>query len=183
MLETLEGRLKWDRTQGGILITIPVRRGASTVGYVALVIVWLTIASIHYWHLFSSANGPDAIYELIAVAIYVVGFFLFLGWMAWVATGETVMILDGSRMTLQKRVLGIEVSSQSFNNHDIHSFLYIRPKAFWALRADTDPSSSRIRFTVAGKHYFFGRFIGFRAAESSIGARWRSSGVGARPAS
>jgi hypothetical protein len=161
MQETLAGRLKWERIPGGIQISIPVRRGASTIGYVGLVVVWLTIASIHYWHLFSQqrTDDPAAMYELIAVGIYVVGFFFFLGWMAWVVTGETLLLLDEGRMTIQQRVMGIDISTQSYNNHEVHSFTYVRPKPFWALRADTDPSSSRIRFSVAGKYHFFARGI------------------------
>lgn len=161
MLETLSGRLKWERTPGGVMISIPVRRGASTIGYAALVVVWLTIASVHYWHLFTQPrmDSPDAIYQLIAIAIYVVGFFFFLGWIAWATTGETVMLLDEGRMTLQQRVLGIEIATRTFNNHEVHSFSYIRPKSFWAMRADTDPSSSRIRFSAGGKHHFFAKGI------------------------
>ena len=161
MLETLSGRLKWDRMPGGVLFSIPVRRGASTVGYAALVLVWFTIASIHYWHLFSRPRleGREVVYEFIAVILYVIGFFFFLGWIAYVYTGETVLMLDEGRMTIQLRVLGIEISSRVFQNHEIHNFLYIRPKSFWALRSDTDPSSSRIRFTAHGAYHFFGRGI------------------------
>src|SRR5579863_4265615 len=77
MQETLEGRLKWERTPGGILVSIPVRRGASTVGYVLLVLIWITIASVHYWHLFTQPrlDSPEAMYQLIAIGIYVLGFF------------------------------------------------------------------------------------------------------------
>jgi hypothetical protein len=161
MLETLEGRLKWERTPGGILVTIPVRRGPSTAGYALLVLLWLTIASIHYWHLFSQPqlNNPNVIFQLIAIALYVLGFLFFLGWLVWTATGETLLSLDAGQMTIQQKVLGIELNSRSFNTRDVHSFNYIRPKPFWALRSDTDPSSSRIRFSVLGKYHYFARGI------------------------
>jgi len=161
MLETLEGRIKWERTAQGIHVSIPVRRGPTTAGYIVLVIVWLTIASVHYWHLFSAPtfNSPSMTYQLIAVCIYVIGFLIFLGWLAWTVTGETVLDLDASEMKIQQRTLGIEVASRSFRTREVHSFNYVRPRQFWALRADTDPSSSRIRFTVKGKYYYFAKGV------------------------
>jgi len=81
MQDTLEGRLKWERTPGGIFVSIPVRRGASTAGYALLVLLWLTIASVHYWHLFTNPrlDSPRVLFQLIAIGIYVLGFFFFLG--------------------------------------------------------------------------------------------------------
>ena len=138
-----------------------MRRGASTAGYAALILLWLTIASIHYWHLFSGPHfdSPDEIYQLIAIAIYVVGFVIFLIWLAWTSTGETVVTVDPNQMVIQKRALGIEVASETYRTVDVHSFNFVRPKPFWALRADTDPSSSRIRFTVSGKYHYFARGV------------------------
>lgn len=160
-MDKLEGRVKWERTPGGILIVVPVRRGASTAGYAALVLIWLTIASVHYWHLFNNPrlDGTAETYILIAIVIYIVGFLIFLGWLAWTATGETVLVLDQNDMKLQNRALGIEISSRTFRTMDVHSFNYVRPKQFWALRADTDPSSSRIRFTAGGKYHYFARGV------------------------
>jgi|SRR5580658_778100 hypothetical protein len=157
MGETLEGRLKWERTPGGILVSIPVRRGATTAGYALLVLLWLTIASVHYWHLFSEPrpDSPRAIFQLIAIGIYVLGFFFFLGWLAWTVTGETVVLLDADELKIQHKALGIELSSHSYKNSDVHNFNFVRPKPFWALRADTDPSSSRIRFSAGGKYHYF----------------------------
>jgi hypothetical protein len=161
MQDTLEGRLKWERTPGGIFVSIPVRRGASTAGYALLVLLWLTIASVHYWHLFTNPrlDSPRVLFQLIAIGIYVLGFFFFLGWLAWTVTGETVLLLDSDEMKIQQRAMGIELSSRKFRTSDVHSFNFVRPKHFWALRADTDPSSSRIRFSVGGKFHYFARGI------------------------
>src|SRR5580698_545519 len=119
MLETLEGRLKWERIPGGIQISIPVRRGTSTAGYALLVLIWLTIASIHYWHLFTQPrlDSPDAIYQLMAVCLYVVGFIFFLGWLAWTSTGETLLSIDSNDMKIQHKAMGIELSSHSYRTN------------------------------------------------------------------
>jgi hypothetical protein len=148
MLEPLEGRLKWERTENGIFVSIPVRRGASTFGYSVLVLIWLTIASVHYWHLLSQPRGdaPNITLQLIAVSLYVFGLFIFICWGLWAVTGETVVILSPAEMKIQQRVLGIEVSTRKYRTNEAWNFRFVRPTRFWALRADTDPSSSKIQF-------------------------------------
>jgi hypothetical protein len=162
MREMLEGRLEWERTPEGILVSIPVRRGPSTAGYALLVIVWLTIASVHYWHLLSGNHIDSSQYtlELAAIAIYVFGFFFFLGWLAWTVTGETLVMLDHNELKVQKRALGIEVATRTYRNSDIRNIRFIRPKQFWALRADTDPSTSKVQFVTTHGFHVFGKGIG-----------------------
>jgi hypothetical protein len=162
MQEILEGRLEWERSPGRMAVSIPVRRGPSTAGYALLVVVWLTIASIHYWHLLSGNHLDSSQYqfEVVAVAIYVFGFFFFLGWLAWTATGETHVILDANQLTVQKRALGIELSTQTHQNGDIRNIRFVRPKQFWALRADTDPSTSKVQFVTDHGFHTFGKGIG-----------------------
>jgi hypothetical protein len=162
MQEILEGRLEWERTPGRIAVSIPVRRGPSTAGYAFLIVVWLTIASVHYWRLLSGNHLDSSQYtfELVAVAIYVFGFFFFLGWLAWTVTGETVVTLDAGELTIQKRALGIEISTQTHQNTDIRNIRFVRAKQFWALRADTDPSTSKIQFVTNHGFHTFGKGIG-----------------------
>jgi hypothetical protein len=157
MQEQLEGRLKWERTPEGIMVSIPVRRGATTAGYALLVLIWLTIASVHYWHLFSTprAGGPSEGLQLIAIALYVFGFFFFAAWAVWTVTGETVVMLDPSMLKIQQRILGIEISTRRFKTIEAWNFRFVRPTRFWALRADTDPGTSKIEFdTPKGTHKF-----------------------------
>jgi hypothetical protein len=172
MEEILEGRLECEHTPGRIVVSIPVRRGPSAFGYALLVIVWLTIASIHYYHLLSGNHIDSTQYtlELAAVAIYVFGFFIFLGWLAWVGTGETVVTLDVAEFRIQKRALGIELSTHKFLNRDIRNIRYVKPKKFWALRADTDPSTSKIQFVTTNGFHTFGRGIGEAEATALIEA-------------
>lgn len=170
MREMLEGRLEWERTPGGIVVAIPVRRGPSTAGYALLVVVWLTIASVHYWHLLSGNRIDSSQYplELIAVAIYVFGFFFFLGWLMWTVTGETLVMLSATELTIQRRVLGIEVATRRHFNSDIRNIRFVRPKQFWALRADTDPSTSKIQFVTSHGFHTFGKGIGETEAVALI---------------
>jgi len=170
MREQLEGRLKWERTQGGIAFYVPVRRGPSTAGYALLVVVWLTIASIHYWHLFSGprSDTPERTLELVAIAIYVFGFFVFLGWAAWTATGETVVMLDSDEMKIQRRIVGIELTTQNYRTNEIRNIRFVKPVRFWALRSDTDPSTSKIQFVTTNGFHTFGRGIAESEARALI---------------
>lgn len=170
MREMLEGRLEWERTPEGIVVSIPVRRGPSTAGYALLVIIWLTIASVHYWHLLSGSHVDSQQYtlELVAVTIYVFGFFFFLGWLAWTVTGETLVLLDHNELKIQKRVVGIEVATRTHRNSDIRNIRFVRPKQFWALRADTDPSTSKIQFVSTQGFQAFGKGIGETEAVALI---------------
>lgn len=170
MLETLEGRLKWERTAQGILVSVPVRRGPSLAGYALLVVVWLTIASIHYWHLFSSptADTPERTLQFAAIAIYVFGFFLFLAWLLWTATGETMVMLDSEELRIQRRVIGIDVSTSTYRTSDIRNVRFVRPTPFWALRSDTDPSTSKIQFVTTRGFHSFAKGIGESEAAALI---------------
>lgn len=168
MQEQLEGRLKWERSPTGMVVSIPVRRGPSTAGYALLVLIWLAIASVHYWHLLSSNRPDNADYtmELIAIGIYVFGFLLFLGWLAWSVTGESVLILDSDELKIQKRALGIDVATRKFRTSDIRNIRFVRPRQFWALRSDTDPSTSKIQFVTSTGFQSFAKGI----AESEAAA-------------
>jgi hypothetical protein len=170
MQETLEGRLKWERTPQGIFVSIPIRRGPSTAGYALLILIWLAIASVHYWHMLSSQHADSSQYqlEMAAIAIYVFGFFLFVGWLAWTTTGETVVLLDGNELKIQKRALGIELATRRHRNSDIRNIRFVRPKQFWALRSDTDPSTSKIQFVTAHGFDSFAKGIGESEAAALI---------------
>jgi hypothetical protein len=170
MLEQLEGRLKWERTADGIFVSIPVRRGASTIGYAMLVLVWITIASVHYWHLFSQPRGdaPNMTLQLIAIGLYVFGFFVFIAWGLWAVTGETVLILDSSEMKIQQRILGIDFSTRKYRTNEAWNFRFVKPVRFWALRADTDPGTSKIQFNSPKGAQSFGKGIAESEAKALI---------------
>lgn len=170
MQEQLEGRLKWERSPEGMVVSIPVRRGASTAGYALLVLVWLAIASVHYWHLLASnpADNPDYSMELMAIGLYIFGFFLFLGWVAWTMTGESVLILDPAELKIQKRLLGIDVATRKFRTSDIRNIRFVRPRRFWAIRSDTDPSTSKIQFVTSKGFQSFAKGIAEAEANALI---------------
>ncbi len=153
MLEELAGRLNWERTSRGILIAIPGRRNAMVALYAPLVVIWLAFASIHYSHLLGPdrATGSEFTFQLIAIAIYAVGFCFFVCWLAWALTGDTIVTLDPDEIKIQRRVIGIDVSTLSFPTRDVSKLKYIAHTRSWGDQDVVDPRSSKIQFEAGGK--------------------------------
>ncbi|MGA9667999.1 MAG: hypothetical protein WBQ94_02255 [Terracidiphilus sp.] len=166
MLDVLEGRLKWKRTPEGIFVSIPPRNGTLTILYGPLVGTCLLVAAIYYWRVLMSPHPEDTehILQLVAVGIYVFGFFFAVCWLIWTFTNETVLILNKSEMKIQRRVLGVELATRSFPNRQIHDFRFIPPTRTWASQGSDDPKTSRIQFHVGSEAHFFAD--GVSAAES-----------------
>src|SRR5271167_4876239 len=112
MYEELEGRLKWQKTDLGIEVAIPARRGALTILYGPLVALWLIAAAVRYWNLLTSTHTDDLEFtlQMIAIGIYVLGFFFAVCWLIWTFTNETILSLDRSAMKIHRRVIGIDLS-------------------------------------------------------------------------
>jgi hypothetical protein len=172
VLERLEGRLMWERTSQGILVTIPIPRGLTVPLYGPLVIIWLVFASFHYWHLLAAPH-PDITefnLQLIALGVYAVGTCFFLCWMIWIFTAENVLSLVPSEMKIQRRVIGIEVAVTRFPTHNVRNLRYIPPTKFWALSGYIDPKTSYIQFRAGSTKHSFARGVTETEAHALI--RW-----------
>jgi hypothetical protein len=153
MLVELEGRLKWKRTSRGILIVIPARRSGMIALYSPLVVTWLVLATIHYWHLLAAPHlaGSEFTFQMIAIGIYALGFCFFVCWLAWILTNDTVVTLDPDEMKIQHRVMGIDVATFRFRTRETSGLRYVPPERFWAHKNDVDPKTSKIQFQCGGK--------------------------------
>jgi hypothetical protein len=170
MLGELEGRLGWKQMPQGILVTIPARRGAMTVLYGPVVAIWLVAASIHYWHLLAMPRTEDAEFalQMIAIGVYVLGFLFSICWVLWTFTNETALILDPTEIKIQRRVMGIELSTRNFRNVDVRNLRFIPPTESWASQGHTDPKTSRIQFQTGYETHAFGAGITEREAVALI---------------
>jgi hypothetical protein len=170
VLERLEGRLTWERTPGGILVAIPVPRGMTVPLYGPLVVIWLTFASIHYWHLLGSPHSDQSDFnlQLIAIGIYAVGICFFLCWLTWIFTGETILTLVPAEMKIQRRVVGIELAALHFPTHNVRNFKYVPPTKHWALSGYTDPKTSYIQFRAGNTKHSFARGVTEKEARTLI---------------
>jgi hypothetical protein len=148
MLDTLSGRLKWRYTDAGIYVEIPSRRGGMTYLYGPVVGIWLIAAAIHFRHLLGAhqVNRIGVILQLIAIGIYVLGFVFAVCWLLWTFTNDTTLTIEPIEMTIQRRVMGHEVSTRTFRTRDVHGLRFIAATGSWASRNEIDLKTSKIQF-------------------------------------
>jgi len=161
MGEKLEGRVMFENTDRGIRIAIPVRRGPFAAIYAPLVIFWLGLATVRYWNLLAGPHPEDINFglQMIAIGVYVAGFFYFVCWMAWTMTGETVVILNPPKVQIQTRVFGLPLLSSTFHTSQIHRIRFIPHKRIATQRSIINPTSSCIRFEVNKRSESFAKGV------------------------
>lgn len=161
MLDKLAGRLTWEQTPQGIRVEIPARPPAMTYLFVPLIVLWLVLAAIRYWHLLGQPHAEDTEYtlQLISMGIYAVGFCIFVCWMAFIFTGDSILTLDKTEMKIQHRVLGVELASRSFPSNQVYQVLYIPPDRPETRRSVIDPNTSKIQFEVDDGTHSFARGV------------------------
>jgi hypothetical protein len=170
MFESLEGRVKFEKSDQGVRIQIPVRRGPFAAIYGPLVLIWLVIATIRYWNLLAGQHVQDANFDMqmIAIGIYVVGFIYFLGWLAWTFTGETMVILIPPDVTIQSRVFGVALSSRVYHTEEIFRISFIPPARMATQQSVLNPNSSYIRFDVNNRAHRFAKGVSSEEARALI---------------
>lgn len=175
MQEELTSRLSWVRTSQGIQIEIPGRRSGAVALYAPLIVIWLVLATIHYWHLLGPdrPTGSEFTLQLIAIALYAVGFCFFVCWLAWALTSDTVLTLEPNELKIQRRVMGIEVTTRRFQPSDASRLKYVPPTRSWGDKNSVNPTSSKIQFQANGKAYTIAFGITEPEAASIIG--WMQS--------
>ena len=140
---------------------IPVRPGPLRVIYGSLITIWLLLAGVREWLVWKAPheNQHEFMLQMIALAIYIVGFLYLLWWLARTFTGETLLTLTPSYMRIQHLILGIELSVKSFPTHQIDRVVYAPPDKFANNQPFFDPGSSRIQFRAENITYSFGKGI------------------------
>jgi hypothetical protein len=161
MLETLAGRLDWERVDQNIRVQIPVRPGALGVIYGSLIVAWLLIAALRNGIVLASphAKGTEFTLQMIAMGIYIIGFLYFLWWLAWTFTGETVVFMDPKELKIQRRILGIDLVTRSFRTHQVDRMRYVPPSKKGANQFFYDPTSGTIQFRAQNATHSFGKGI------------------------
>jgi len=170
MVEKLEGRLMWEKAGERMRVAIPMRRGPMAGIYVPLILIWLGVATTRYWHLFAAPHPDDREFtlQLMAIAIYVLGFCFFVCWLAWTTTGETILFLDPNEMKIQRRVIGVELSTRSFPTSNVSQLRYVAPAGIATYQGVTNPSTSRIRFQADNATHSLARGLSEAEAHALI---------------
>jgi len=161
MLDKLEGRLTCGKTNQGVCIAIPVRHGPFTGLYAPLILIWLVIATIRYWSVLTEPhpNNTEFMLQMIAFGIYVLGFFFFVGWVAWTMTAETVVVLNPTEIRIERRVLGVEVAAHTYRTNQVSRLKFISPSKISTQNSVLNPNSSRIQFLMDNKPQRFAKGV------------------------
>jgi hypothetical protein len=117
MLNKLAGRLKWERTDDGIRVVIPVR----TPWLLALLGTWFYTLPSFAAEIFGRTrdinhHGSFA-QEWIGLCIVVV-------WFTMIFTAKHVLILNSAEMTIQVRLFGIGMRSRTVATSRFHNLRY-----------------------------------------------------------
>jgi hypothetical protein len=162
MLETLAGRLKWERTGLGIRVVIPARLDWWIV---PAALFATAVIGVDCFYLFN--NLPDVGLSplvWICIVIVLIGGVVFICWFLWSVAGKTILAMDPFELKLEHQVIGIECDSRRFATYDVKCLRYIPPVYIYAFQTDTNPATSKIQFQAKGKTIRFARGITEREA-------------------
>lgn len=175
MQDESTSRLSWVRTSRGIQIGIPGRRSGVVALYAPLIVIWMVLATIHYWRLLGPdrPSGREFTYQLIAIALYAVGFCFFMCWLAWALTSDTLLTLVPDELKIQRRVMGIDVTTSRFQPSGASRLRYVPPTRSWRDKNSVNPTSSKLQFQANSKVYTIASGITESEAGAIIG--WMQS--------
>jgi hypothetical protein len=88
--------------------------------------------------------------------------------LAWAFTSDTLLTVDETQFKVQRRVLGIELVTNSYPTTDVHNFKYIQPGKFWIGKKETDLRTSKIEFQVKSKTLFIAQGVTESEAQALI---------------
>jgi hypothetical protein len=162
MLETLAGRLKWERTGLGIRVVIPARLDWWIM---QAALVATAVVGVDYLYIFNNLpDGGLSPLVWICIVIVIIGGGVFICWFLWSIAGKTILRMDPFELKLERRVIGIECDSRRFATCDVKCLRYFPPVYIYAFRTDTNPATSKIQFQFKGKTIRFARGITEREA-------------------
>ncbi|MGD0891248.1 MAG: hypothetical protein ABR923_06915 [Terracidiphilus sp.] len=169
MQETLEGRLEWEKSARGIAVKIPARRGSAFALFGPAIGIWMIVVSMHSAFA-SGANTPDDRSNALLTLIGGIGVsvILVLAWLAWALTSDTVMTLDENQFKIERRVLGIELSTLSFATADLHDINYVPPANFLFNKQKKDIRTSKIEFQANEKRLAFAEGVTREEAQALL---------------
>jgi hypothetical protein len=162
MLQKLAGRLRWDRTEGGICVEIPARRDWWSIPLAILLCAWS--AGGWFYEANTALDDTQSVIMLITILGATVGAIFFVLRSIWAMTGQTVLILDTAELKIQRRAIGLDWYERHFAAQDAYNLRYIQPREIWAFRTDTDPSTSKVTIQSLRKTYTIAHGISEREA-------------------
>jgi hypothetical protein len=159
MLETLAGRLKWERTAYGFRVSIPVRSSmAGLIG--SLAGICLAGAWIVYWSLKeahetgTTGSMSGAMTRWVAIGALAGSLCALARWLLRTRTARTVLTVDQTETRIQREIAGVCWSTRTFATCAISDLQYIPPPNIWSAE-EPKTVESEIRFMADHKMHSF----------------------------
>jgi len=161
MKDILEGRLEWEKSARGMTVRVPARGGSAFALFGPMIGFWLVLSSLPYSALLGANSADDGKSQIMWIVVggFGVSFGILLAWLAWAFTSDTLLTLDETQFKVQRRILGIELVTNSYPTTDVHNFKYIEPGKFWLGKKETDVRTSKIEFQVKSKIHLIGQGV------------------------
>ncbi|MGA3370408.1 MAG: hypothetical protein ABSC48_01470 [Terracidiphilus sp.] len=156
MLETLAGRLKWERTGDGIRVVIPVRVDwfSAMTGISLWMLPYSTLWVVtQFIHLSTRTS-----LALSSIAVWI-GACLVILWYTMIFTIKHVLTLNPAEMTIQMRFFGIRVRQRTIATSRFHNLRYAASEyGDWAslnsmrrIEIDRDSKTRKFAFGITEK--------------------------------
>lgn len=134
MLETLAGRLKWERTEDGIRVEIPACARLRLIRIFWL-ILWCCIWSLFLYKIHD--NNVDSNIQLFWLVLCVAIALRIIAAIFWILVGKTTFIVDRNQLQVVSQIMGIQLNKQTYANADVRGLRFVPP----IMRALTDRPS------------------------------------------
>jgi len=123
MLQTLAGRLKWERTGNGIRVEIPARLDWTTL----FGAVWLVFWSYGGWQITIDTyiNHKSVVFNSLWLVGWAIAECYVIGFIVWSITGRTTLLFDPCQLEITRRVIGIQMNYRRYTTSDICNFRFV----------------------------------------------------------
>ena len=124
ILETLAGRIRFERTRAGIHFEIPTRKDWTAILAVSVIEIWaLEGCSILLSRLTAdgrtTAGGWAAMLGFFTVGL------LSLIWLGWSFVGKSRLTLDRDEFRIVRQILGIKLDTRIFPTSEVRNLRYL----------------------------------------------------------
>ncbi|MGA3262747.1 MAG: hypothetical protein ABSC47_01730 [Terracidiphilus sp.] len=123
MLDTLAGRLTWERTGQGMRVEIPARRS----GTIVISVLWLVLWCGGGWLMLTTLHPGRALShpQLLWLAGWAAGVFFMTASILWSLAGKTTLALDPWNLQIAHQVMGLQLNMRSYANADVRNLRFV----------------------------------------------------------
>ena len=137
MLETLVGRLKWERTGDGIRVVIPACARIMLI-HMFWLILWCCVWGLFLYRVHD--KNIDSYFQLFWLVLCAAVSIQLIAAIFWSLAGKTTLILDRNQLQIASQIMGLQLDKQTYANADVRGLRFVpsmmraltgRPGGIW----------------------------------------------------